>query len=162
MKCPYCREGETKVVDSRATADVSSIRRRRECLACQRRFTTYERFEEIPLIVVKKDGRRESFDRQKLLAGIRKACEKRSVSLEKLETLVTEIEKNLANRLDREVPSSEIGRLVMEWLHDLDEVAYVRFASVYRQFKDVTQFVREAQRVRRRSLSKRFFPEKSS
>lgn len=162
MKCPYCQQGETRVIDSRATADGSSIRRRRECLRCRRRFTTYERFEEIPLTVVKKDGRRESFDRQKLLTGIRKACEKRPISLERLKTLVEEIKKALENQLDREIPSSEIGRLVMERLHELDEVAYVRFASVYRQFKDVTQFVQEAQRVRRRSMVKRLFPNKTS
>lgn len=158
MKCPYCRNSDTKVVDSRTTSDRNSIRRRRECLKCKKRFTTYERMEEITLTVVKKDNCREPFDRNKILVGIRKACEKRPIGLEKIESLVNDIEKTLENNLDREVCSSEIGKLVMEKLHDLDEVAYVRFASVYRQFKDVTQFVREAQRVRRRAISKKLFP----
>ncbi len=158
MRCFYCRKGETRVIDSRDTADRVSIRRRRECLECRRRFTTYERVEEIPLMVVKKDGRREPYDRQKLLNGIRRACEKRPISQEALEAAVNGIEKGVENHAGREVSSREIGQLVMERLHELDEVAYVRFASVYRQFQDVTQFVQEAQRIRRRTLGRRFFP----
>jgi transcriptional repressor NrdR len=131
------------VVDSREGKDGEVIRRRRECLQCHRRFTTYERIEEIHFMVVKKDGRREPFDRHKVLSGLRKATEKRSVSMAQLEGIVDEIEARLAERPDREMASSEVGELIMQRLHDLDEVAYVRFASVYRQFKDVQQFVEE-------------------
>jgi transcriptional repressor NrdR len=132
-----------KVVDSREGKDGEVIRRRRECLQCHRRFTTYERIEEIHFMVVKKDGRREPFDRHKVLSGLRKATEKRPVSTAQLETIVDEIEGRLAESPDREIASTEIGEMIMRRLHDLDEVAYVRFASVYRQFKDVHQFVEE-------------------
>lgn len=143
MKCPFCGHSEDKVVDSRGSADDASIRRRRECLQCGKRFTTYEHVEEQPLMVIKKDGRRESFDRHKLLAGLVKACEKRPVSMEALEQLVDQLERDLSQQFEREVPSREIGERVMRKLHELDPVAYVRFASVYREFKDVEQFLRE-------------------
>ena len=143
MKCPFCGHTEDKVVDSRASSDEASIRRRRECLGCQKRFTTYEHVEEQPLMVVKKDGRREPFDRHKLLAGLVKACEKRPVSMDDLEGLVDELERELSQQFEREVSSREIGERVMRRLHAIDPVAYVRFASVYREFKDVEQFMRE-------------------
>ena len=143
MKCPFCGHHEDKVVDSRASSDGASIRRRRECLDCGKRFTTYEHVEEQPLMVVKKDGRREPFDRHKLLAGLVKACEKRPVSMDDLEQLVDELERELSQQFEREVPSREVGERVMKKLHALDPVAYVRFASVYREFKDVEQFMRE-------------------
>ncbi len=143
MKCPFCGYKEDKVVDSRATAEESAVRRRRECLKCGKRFTTYEYVEEVSLMVVKKDGRREPFDRKKILSGIIKACEKRSISMEKMEEMVSQLERAVQKKSDREVPSSRIGELVMEKLKALDEVAYVRFASVYRQFKDVGQFMVE-------------------
>ena len=143
MKCPFCAHPEDKVVDSRVSSDGASIRRRRECLACGKRFTTYEQVEAQPLMVIKKDGRREPFDRQKLLAGLVKACEKRPVSMENLERLVDELERELSQQFEREVPSREVGERVMKKLHSLDPVAYVRFASVYREFKDVEQFMRE-------------------
>ena len=143
MKCPFCGHQEDKVVDSRASSEGVAIRRRRECLACGKRFTTYEHIEEQQLMVSKKDGRREPFDRNKLLGGLVKACEKRSVSMDRLEELVDELERDLSASFDREVPSREIGERVMKRLHDLDPVAYVRFASVYREFKDVEQFMRE-------------------
>jgi transcriptional repressor NrdR len=143
MKCPFCGHEEDKVVDSRASSDGRSIRRRRECLKCAKRFTTYEHLEEQPLMVVKKDGRREPFDRHKLLAGLVKACEKRPVGMEALERLVDELEQELSQQFEREVPSRDVGERVMKRLHALDPVAYVRFASVYREFKDVEQFLRE-------------------
>ena len=143
MKCPFCGHLEDKVVDSRASEDGDTIRRRRECLQCARRFTTYERGEAVPLMVIKKDGRREAFDRQKLLAGLLKACEKRPVGMAQLDRLIDAIERDLARNFEKEVGSSIIGELVMERLHTVDEVAYVRFASVYRQFKDINQFMRE-------------------
>ena len=143
MQCPYCGNLTEKVVDSREGKDGEVIRRRRECLQCHRRFTTYERIEEIHFMVVKKDGRREPFDRHKVLSGLRKATEKRPVSTAQLEAIVDEIEGRLAESPDREIASTEIGEMIMRRLHDLDEVAYVRFASVYRQFKDVHQFVEE-------------------
>ncbi|MCQ9207923.1 MAG: transcriptional regulator NrdR [Omnitrophica bacterium] len=143
MKCPYCGNLEDKVVDSRSSAEGNSIRRRRECLKCERRFTTYERIEETPLMVVKKDGRREVFERKKILSGLVKACEKRPVSMENLEQLVDKIEFMLQKTYEKEVQSKEIGELVIKLLQQLDEVAYVRFASVYRQFKDVAQFMKE-------------------
>ena len=143
MKCPFCGHQEDKVVDSRASQDGVSIRRRRECLQCGKRFTTYEHLEEQPLMVIKKDGRREPFDRHKLLAGLVKTCEKRPVSMEALEGLIDELERELSQQFEREVPSREIGERVMKRLHSLDPVAYVRFASVYREFKDVEQFMRE-------------------
>jgi len=143
MKCPYCGYKEDKVVDSRATAEESAIRRRRECLKCGKRFTTYEYIEEVSFMVIKKDGRREPFDRKKVLSGIIKACEKRPISMEKMEDIVVQIERAIQKKSDREVSSSRIGELVMERLKGLDDVAYVRFASVYRQFKDVGQFMVE-------------------
>lgn len=143
MKCPYCGYDDSRVVDSRATDEGSSIRRRRECLECSRRFTTYEVVEDTPLVVIKKDGRRMAFDRSKLLNGLVKACEKRPVSLEKMENTVGLIEKELRNNPEREVPSRQIGELLMKHLKELDQVAYVRFASVYREFKDIDQFVLE-------------------
>ena len=143
MKCPYCGDQESKVVDSRHSDDGLSIRRRRECLSCQKRFTTYETVESLPIIVVKKDGSRQSFDRNKVLNGMVRACEKRPVPLASLEQSVSEIEQILQNSLEREVKSETIGALVMERLRRLDEVSYVRFASVYRQFKDVHSFMDE-------------------
>jgi transcriptional repressor NrdR len=138
MKCPYCG-AESKVIESRHTED-ASIRRRRECIACGKRFNTFERLEAPPLIVVKKDGRREAFDRGKLLNGLLKACEKRPVALADVERLVDEVERDLRNSLEKEIPSVEVGERVMEHLRHLDGVAYVRFASVYREFKDVNEF----------------------
>lgn len=143
MRCPHCSHKETKVIDSRLSGDGSSIRRRRECLKCERRFTTYEYIEQVPLMVIKKDGSRQSFDRKKLIVGLIKACEKRPVSIDKIEELTTEIERALQKKYDREVNSKEVGELVMEKLAVTDEVAYVRFASVYRQFRDVNQFMSE-------------------
>lgn len=143
MKCPFCANPESKVVDSRPADEGSSIRRRRECLVCHKRFTTYETIESVPLIVIKKDGSRQSFDRSKLLGSMLKACEKRTVSLDTLENIVTEIEQSLQNEMEREVTSVEIGNMVMEKLKAVDEVAYVRFASVYRQFKDINTFMTE-------------------
>ncbi|MDD5281811.1 MAG: transcriptional regulator NrdR [Candidatus Omnitrophica bacterium] len=143
MKCPFCGYKEDKVVDSRATSEESAVRRRRECLKCGKRFTTYEYIEEISLLVIKKDGRREAFDRKKILAGIIRACEKRPVSVEKMENVVVQVEHAIQKKSDREVLSSRIGELVMERLKTIDDVAYVRFASVYRQFKDVGQFMVE-------------------
>lgn len=143
MKCPSCHFKETKVVDSRINTDGSSIRRRRECLKCEKRFTTYEYVEQVPLMVVKKDGRRQAFDRTKIVSGLVKACEKRPVSIDKIEELTNEIERTVQKKYDREVVSSVIGEIIMEKLAHLDEVAYVRFASVYRQFRDVNQFMKE-------------------
>ncbi len=143
MKCPYCDYFESKVVDSRPTDEGQAIRRRRECISCAKRFTTYEKIEEIPIIVVKKDGNRQVYDRNKLLNGIIKSCEKRPVSMNTIESIVDDIEKTLSNSLEKEVTSVEIGELIMNKLKDVDEVAYVRFASVYRQFKDVNSFMDE-------------------
>ena len=140
MKCPYCGHNDDKVLDSRAVREGEGIRRRRECLACARRFTTYEEIEEMRLMVIKKDLRREPFDRSKILKGMRAACEKRPVSVAQLEEAVEEIERVLNNRGDREVSSTDLGELVIEKLRMLDKVAYIRFASVYREFEDVTQF----------------------
>lgn len=147
MRCPFCGCKEDKVVDSRATQEESAVRRRRECLKCGKRFTTYEYVEEVSLMVRKKDGRREAFDRKKILSGIMKACEKRPISMEKMEEIVVQVERAIQKKSDREVPSSRIGELVMEKLKVLDDVAYVRFASVYRQFKDVGQFMEELRYV---------------
>ena len=147
MKCPYCGTLESKVVDSRPAEEGTSIRRRRECLECHKRFTTYETVESLPLIVIKKDGSRQTFDRDKLLGSMLKACEKRSVPLAKLEELAREIEQSLQNDMEREVSSSEIGELVMDRLKEVDEVAYVRFASVYRQFKDIGTFMDELNKL---------------
>lgn len=143
MKCPFCGFEESKVIDSRPTDEGERIRRRRECLKCQKRFTTYEIIESLPIIVVKKDRSREVFDRDKLLNGLLRASEKRPVTLDMLEHIVDEIEATLHNSLDREVSSVHIGELAMEKLRDVDEVAYVRFASVYRQFKDIQTFMEE-------------------
>ncbi len=143
MKCPYCGHPEDKVVDSRSSSENDSTRRRRECLKCQRRFTTYEHIEEIPLMVVKKNGQRQAFDRNKIMAGLLKACEKRPISAKKIESLLDAIERTLLRRHDKEVKSSQIGELVMKKLHAIDQVAYVRFASVYREFKDVGEFMKE-------------------
>ena len=143
MRCPFCGHIEDKVVDSREAKVGDTIRRRRQCGKCRRRFTTYERIDEIPYMVIKKDGRREKFDRQKLLAGLLKACEKRPVAMSKLETLVNEIEAHVAESPDRERPAAELGELVMNRLKKLDKVAYVRFASVYQDFKDVREFMDE-------------------
>jgi len=143
MKCPYCGFEESKVIDSRPTDEGERIRRRRECLSCQKRFTTYELIESLPIIVIKKDKSREVFDRQKLLNGLLRASEKRPVSIDTLDRVVDEIESVLHNTLDREVSSVYIGELAMEKLRDIDEVAYVRFASVYRQFKDINTFMEE-------------------
>lgn len=147
MKCPFCAHLESKVVDSRPAEEGASIRRRRECLACHKRFTTYETMESLPLMVVKKDGSRQSFDRTKVLAGLIRACEKRPVPYDTLESMVNEIEQVLQNKMEREVSSAEIGELVMERLKKTDEVAYVRFASVYRQFKDINTFMHELNKL---------------
>jgi transcriptional repressor NrdR len=147
MKCPYCNYEETKVIDSRPTEDFTSIRRRRECLKCMKRFTTYETVETIPVLVIKKDGSRQSFNKRKILDGLLKACEKRPVSMSELENLVDEIEKNVYNSLDQEITSKEIGEMVMSKLRCIDEVSYVRFASVYRQFKDINTFMNELNKI---------------
>lgn len=147
MRCPYCGYQESKVVDSRHSDDNTSIRRRRECLSCQKRFTTYETVESLPMVVVKKDYSRQSFDRNKILNGMVRACEKRPVSMADLEQAVDEIEQIIQNSLDREVSTERIGELVMERLKPLDEVAYVRFASVYRQFKDISTFMSELNKL---------------
>ena len=143
MKCPYCSFLDSKVVDSRNGKDGTSIRRRRECLKCERRFTTYERIEEINLVIVKKDGRREGFDRSKIIDGLEKACEKRPISVEVIENLVSDLERELQETGEREVNSKVIGERLITKLYDIDEVAYVRFASVYRSFNDVNQFMDE-------------------
>ncbi len=145
MRCPYCGFAEDKVVDSRSAREGGTIRRRRECLKCKRRFTTYERVDEIPYMVIKKDGRREKFERQKVLAGLLRACEKRPVSMGRLEQIVNDAEAYVADSPERERPSPEIGGLVMDRLRQLDKVAYVRFASVYLDFKDVNEFMAELQ-----------------
>jgi len=145
MRCPFCHDQEDKVIDSRSSKDGALIRRRRECLRCQRRFTTYERVEEMLPMVVKKDGRREVFDRLKIVAGLKKACEKRPVSSTQIEQTTDRIEQSLQERGEKEVPSSVIGEAIMRELHKLDPVAYVRFASVYRDFKDANEFMRELQ-----------------
>lgn len=147
MKCPYCGYAESKVVDSRPADDGASIRRRRECLSCAKRFTTYETVESLPMVVVKKDGSRQSFDRSKVLGGMIRACEKRPVPLAELERIADEVEQELQNGLDREITTEHIGELVMEKLRGLDQVAYVRFASVYRQFKDIDTFMAELNKL---------------
>ena len=147
MKCPHCGYSESKVVDSRHYEDGLSIRRRRECLSCQKRFTTYETVEVLPIIVVKRDNSRQPFDRNKIMNGMLRACEKRPVSTQALETIVEEIESKVQNSLEREVTTQSIGEMVMERLKPLDEVAYVRFASVYRQFKDIHSFMQELNKI---------------
>ena len=147
MKCPFCGFEESKVIDSRPTDEGQRIRRRRECLKCGKRFTTYEIIESLPIIVIKKDKSRETFNRDKLMTGLLRACEKRPVSIDTLDSMIDDIETNLQNSLDREVSSEKIGELVMEKLKKIDEVAYVRFASVYRQFKDINTFMKELNKL---------------
>ena len=147
MKCPFCGHPESKVIDSRPADENASIRRRRECLACGKRFTTYETVESLPIVVIKKDGSRQSFDRQKVLRGMIRACEKRPVSLAELERIADEIEQELQNSMEREIRTADIGEKVMEKLKKADEVAYVRFASVYRQFKDINTFMSELNKL---------------
>ena len=143
MKCPFCRDVDNKVIDSRLSKDASVIRRRRECLICSRRFTTYEHIEEIPIMIVKKDGRREVFSRDKVRSGMKKACEKRNISMNVIEEFIEELERDLRETGEKEIPAHIVGEKIMEKLHGLDDVAYVRFASVYREFKDVNDFVSE-------------------
>ncbi|MEN6350609.1 MAG: transcriptional regulator NrdR [Syntrophomonas sp.] len=150
MRCPYCQEYESRVVDSRSGEDGTFIRRRRECNVCKRRFTTYERLEERVLMVVKKGGNREQFSRNKLLNGLAKACEKRPVSMEEIENTIAKIERELRDNFDREVSSKVIGEMVMDKLQNLDEVAYVRFASVYRQFADLNSFIKTIEQMKQR------------
>lgn len=147
MRCPFCEAPDTKVIDSRPTDEGQSIRRRRECESCKKRFTTYERVDAVFFMVVKRDGSRESFDRNKVLNGIIKACEKRPVTMAQMEAVVSEIERGLNNMMEKEISSEFIGEVVMEKLKTLDEVAYVRFASVYRQFTDVSTFVKEVEKL---------------
>ncbi len=147
MKCPYCAADGNKVIDSRSSNTGKNIRRRRECLKCGKRFTTYERVEEMPLMVIKKDGRREPFDRNKILAGLTKACEKRPVSVKRLEKLADVIETQIQKNFEKEVKAAYVGELAMKQLHTMDQVAYVRFASVYRQFKDINQFMKELKQL---------------
>ena len=147
MRCPFCGHDDSKVIDSRPTDEGVAIRRRRECIKCAQRFTTYEKVESLPIVVIKKDKTRELFNREKLLAGLTRACEKRPVETSALDKLVDRIESDLQNTLKREISTKEIGEKVMEGLKDIDEVAYVRFASVYRQFKDVTTFIAEVNKL---------------
>lgn len=147
MRCPFCNNDTIKVIDSRPSEESNSIRRRRQCENCGKRFTTYEKIETIPMIVIKRDGTREAFDRDKLLNGIVKSCNKRSVSLKQIEQIVDEIENTVLNSLEKEITSAKIGELVMEKLKEVDEVAYVRFASVYRQFKDINTFMEELKKI---------------
>ena len=147
MKCPFCGYTDSKVIDSRPAEEGSTIRRRRECLACQKRFTTYEIIERLPLVVIKRDGSRQSFDKVKLINGMVRACEKRPVTLSQLETIADEIEQELQSGLEREISTVDIGEMVMERLKDVDEVAYVRFASVYRSFKDINTFMEELSKL---------------
>jgi len=151
MRCPFCGFYESKVLDTRSADDGNYIRRRRECADCTKRFTTYEKIEDVPLVVVKKDGKRQVYDSTKILNGLIKACEKRPVALKELETVTEEIERDLKNKLEREISSSLIGELVMDKLKNLDEVAYVRFASVYREFKDISTFLKEIEGLLRTS-----------
>lgn len=153
MKCPFCNHLEDKVVDSRETKEGDTIRRRRECLACERRFTTYERIDEVPYMVIKKDGRREKFDRQKVLGGLLKACEKRPISMAKLSDLVNRVESKVSDSPDREISTTEIGEYLMDSLRDMDKIAYVRFASVYRDFQDEQAFFNELKNLMRQKLT---------
>jgi transcriptional repressor NrdR len=150
MRCPFCGHDEDKVIDSRPSDEGAAIRRRRECIACSARFTTYEKIENLPLLVIKKDGTREPFDREKLMSGIMKSCQKRPVTTAQIDGLVSSIEIQTQNSLKREISSREIGEMVMEGLKKIDEVAYVRFASVYRQFKDVNSFLAELNEMLRK------------
>ncbi|MCU0590811.1 MAG: transcriptional regulator NrdR [Desulfobacterales bacterium] len=147
MKCPYCSEIENKVIDSRLSKDASVIRRRRECLTCSRRFTTYEHIEEIPIMIIKKDGRRELFNRDKVRSGMLKACEKRNISMNSIEEFIDDMERDLREAEEKEIPAAVVGEKIMAKLHELDGVAYVRFASVYREFKDVNDFVSELRKL---------------
>ena len=147
MKCPYCGHPESKVIDSRPADENASIRRRRECLSCAKRFTTYETVESLPMVVIKKDGSRQSFDRSKVLRGIQRSCEKRPVPVADMERMATEIEQELQNNLEREISTELVGEMVMDKLKKADEVAYVRFASVYRQFKDINTFMSELNKL---------------
>ena len=148
MKCPFCKQPDSRVIDSRAADDGTTIRRRRECGECGRRFTTYEVVEKLPLMVVKRDNRREPFSRDKLLTGIIRSCDKRDISMEQITNFVAEIVRDIRNRTEPEVPSEKIGEIVMERLKDFDEVAYIRFASVYRKFDDITNFIEELETLR--------------
>ncbi|HVN04516.1 MAG TPA: transcriptional regulator NrdR [Bryobacteraceae bacterium] len=152
MKCPFCNHIEDKVVDSRESREGDAIRRRRQCLACERRFTTYERIDEVPYMVIKKDGRREKFERQKVLAGLLKACEKRPVSMGRLAELVNQVEAKVTDSADREISTIEIGEMLMDALRDLDKIAYVRFASVYRDFQDEEAFFNELKNLMRHKI----------
>jgi transcriptional repressor NrdR len=152
VKCPFCNHLHDKVVDSRESKEGEAIRRRRQCLACERRFTTYERIDEVPYMAIKKDGRREKFDRQKVLGGLLKACEKRPVSIAKLSELVNQVESRVSDSPDREISTTEIGEFLMESLRDLDKIAYVRFASVYRDFQDEQAFFNELKNLVRQKL----------
>ncbi|HHW57685.1 MAG TPA: transcriptional repressor NrdR [Clostridia bacterium] len=154
MKCPYCGYPDSKVIDSRPTEDNTSIRRRRECLKCGKRFTTYEKVEQLPILVIKKDNRREVYDRDKILKGMIKACEKRPVPMKVLEEITDEIDRKIVNSMEREITSVEIGEMVMEKLKNVDEVAYVRFASVYRQFKDINTFMDELKKLLKENETK--------
>jgi len=147
VRCPFCENIDTKVIDSRPTEEGQAIRRRRECDNCKKRFTTYEKIEEIPMMVVKKDGSREVFDRNKVLNGVIKACEKRPVSMSDIDRIVDEIERGLSNMMEKEIESRVIGEVIMDQLKGIDEVAYVRFASVYRQFKDINTFISELEKL---------------
>ena len=153
MKCPFCNHLHDKVVDSRESKEGDAIRRRRECLSCERRFTTYERIDEVPYMVIKKDGRREKFDRQKVLGGLLKACEKRPVSMAKLSELVNRVESKVSDSPDREISTIDIGEFLMDSLRDLDKIAYVRFASVYRDFQDEQAFFNELKNLMRQKLT---------
>ena len=152
MRCPFCNHLEDKVVDSRESKEGEAIRRRRECLACERRYTTYERIDEVPYMVIKKDGRREKFDRQKVLTGLLKACEKRPVSMGRLAEIVNQVESKVSDSPDREISTTEIGEFIMDALRDLDKIAYVRFASVYRDFQDEQAFFNELKNLMRQKL----------
>ena len=147
MKCPFCNKDNTRVIDSRPADDNNSIRRRRQCDECQRRFTTYEKVETIPLVVIKKDNNREPYDRSKIEAGVFRSCHKRPISVDRITALVDEVETTIFNREDKEIPSNVIGEIVMDKLKELDPVAYVRFASVYREFKDVNTFMDELKKI---------------
>ena len=153
MKCPFCNHLHDKVVDSRESKEGDAIRRRRECLKCERRFTTYERIDEVPYMVIKKDGRREKFDRQKVLGGLLKACEKRPVGMAKLAELVNQVESMVSDSPDREISTTEVGEYLMETLRELDKIAYVRFASVYRDFQDEQAFFNELKQLMRQKLT---------
>ena len=158
MRCPYCSFSESKVIDSRPAEEGTTIRRRRECLSCGKRFTTYEIMERLPLLVIKRDGSRQSFDRMKIINGMVKACEKRPVPVDEIERVADEIEQELQSSLEREVSSVQIGEMIMDRLKDLDQVAYVRFASVYRQFKDINTFLEELNKLLKETNDQRMLP----